>query len=667
MTEGTSTLAFGAKLKEHRYEIHKVLGKGSLGITYEARDETLQVSAAVKEYYPYGLAYRDGTGSVHPVSDGRSFQRGLDSFLDEARILAKLEHPSMARVYDFFKANGTAYMVMEFEPGESLDVYLVRHPRLHEHQIRELIFPLLEGLVLVHQADIAHRDIKPSNIIVRPDGTPCLLDFGVGRKVFPNRRLTVVYTPNYLAPEQLDEHGRQGPWTDVYALGAVCYRIIDGKRPRSALERLTALKSGGSDPLETAVELGKGHYRPSFLESIDRALRLDPAERPQDAMQWLEKVAPGVMAGGHIGARWHHYSGFWDKLQRMFRPTEPQRAQPTSGLGNLLHQTPNSEQGPGRKEAKSGLLASRSQSPPESHDQERRGQSDSQQAQSDQSTLLDSSGTASSEAIAPPEVGEGTILVDREEAFRQRDAPPDVAVVASSAKVEETGATDGSEEPQSQWGLEPVYDAQEQRPIPLNPDEASRQPDAAANVAAPESASRAAELGMTDGSEESASQGEIEPGPGTREQAPTLFDQPRQSDSVSHDELFGPRSAQVGAMRGGGWAHLFEDSARRPAAADSDFANPFRSRVASTDGEDGSAERAGRSPFFTEPATSQVAAHNDRALRLFRSHDYAGALTELEAARELEPDNPTLTANIHRVRERLERHDESKDNPWTES
>jgi len=276
------TLPPGFRL--HEYRIDAILGQGGFGIAYAATDVNLNVSVVVKEYLPDGFAYRaeDYTVSARTDEDQDFYQSGLDSFLVEARTLATFRHPNIVRVGRFFEANRTAYMVLEFERGESLKRWREKRGFVPENAIVELFAPLLDGLGAVHQAGYLHRDIKPDNIYVRDeDGSLVLLDFGSARRTTNDKQdAGTVVTPGYGPIEQYAGGGRQGPWTDIYALGATLFWLVSGKKPLDAPARLA-----DPDPQPRVEELCRGRYSPEFLRAIDWALRMHPGNRPQDVAQ----------------------------------------------------------------------------------------------------------------------------------------------------------------------------------------------------------------------------------------------------------------------------------------------------------------------------------------------------------------------------------------------
>ena len=287
-----------------KYRIERVIGSGGFGITYEAFDIGLAAPVAIKEYYPSQFGVRDATYSVRPRSerDREIFDRLLASFLREARTLNQFEHPAIVRVLSVFEAYGTAYMVMKYETGPSLKAWLADLVRLPtQSELDRLVPPLLDALEMMHNADFLHRDIAPDNIIVRADGSPVLLDFGASRRVMGEMTgtLTGVVKKGYSPQEQYATDSRsQGPWTDIYALGATLYRCISGETPNEATERML------DDATLPAVEAGAGRYRPEFLAAIDAAIVLRPRERPASIAIWRDMLYDGMLTPPHQPQSW---------------------------------------------------------------------------------------------------------------------------------------------------------------------------------------------------------------------------------------------------------------------------------------------------------------------------------------------------------------------------
>jgi serine/threonine protein kinase len=268
-----------------KYELQAVLGQGGFGITYRAWDRELDRPVAIKEYLPSDMAVRVDGSTIKPRSrvEDEGFAWGLTRFLDEARALARFEDvPAIVRVYDYMQANGTAYMVMALIDGTPLSAIYRREPPLDEARLKGIILPLLQGLERVHGMGFLHRDIKPANILIRRDGMPVLIDFGAARQAVgeKSRSVTSVFTPGYAPFEQYMSSGKQGPWTDIYALAATLYHGINGKPPPQATDRIR------EDDMVPAVEVGAGNYSPEFLAAIDAGLAVFETSRPHNVAQW---------------------------------------------------------------------------------------------------------------------------------------------------------------------------------------------------------------------------------------------------------------------------------------------------------------------------------------------------------------------------------------------
>lgn len=269
-----------------RYEILAILGRGSFGVTYRARDAELGRDVAIKEYLPAGLAVREG-GTVLPNSTKVTddFIWGRDRFITEGKTLATLNRaPAIVRVFDFLQTNGTAYIVMELVHGETLEKTLSKRGPLSPDDAAKMLSPLLDGLQQVHDAGFLHRDIKPANILLDADGHPTLIDFGAARSAIAGHTssMTAIFTPGYGAPEQFTS-ARQGPWTDIYGLSATLHHCLTGRTPPSAFDRLVG---DTYEPLS--------HRAPSGLAAgIDAGLALKASDRPQSIAGWRALLAQG--------------------------------------------------------------------------------------------------------------------------------------------------------------------------------------------------------------------------------------------------------------------------------------------------------------------------------------------------------------------------------------
>ncbi len=257
------------------------------GITYRVLGRSDPRYFAIKEFMPRAIAQRAGDRhTVEPRSEGdrEDFEWGIGRFELEAHTLARFHHPNIVRVLRYFAANGTAYMVMPFEQGVSLTQILSGDHRLLEDELVDLFAHILDGLDEVHKAGFLHRDIKPGNIYIRrSDHSPVLLDFGAARLAMVARtgKLTSIFSSGYSPYELYDTSSQQGPWTDVYAVGAVLYACITRKIPPEATARMSARITNAADPLRPAVKIGARHYSQEFLAGIDQALGLLETERPQ--------------------------------------------------------------------------------------------------------------------------------------------------------------------------------------------------------------------------------------------------------------------------------------------------------------------------------------------------------------------------------------------------
>ncbi|MGH7003435.1 MAG: serine/threonine protein kinase, partial [Alphaproteobacteria bacterium] len=225
-SEHRSALPGGTRL--HNYVLERVLGAGGFGITYMAREDVTGRAVAIKEYLPSALAVRVRDGlTVQPVSEGTrpDFEWGLTRFRQEAKLLLSLRHPNIVPSLNYFESNGTAYLVMEYQEGQTLTQLMSGGSVLEESEVREFLDGLLDGVEAVHKGGLLHRDIKPDNIFIRRDGTPVLIDFGAARQAVTrqSRGLTAIVTEGYAPYEQYETDSHQGPWTDIYALGAVLY------------------------------------------------------------------------------------------------------------------------------------------------------------------------------------------------------------------------------------------------------------------------------------------------------------------------------------------------------------------------------------------------------------------------------------------------------------
>ena len=291
-------MALQAGFELHWYRVESVLGQGAFGITYLAHDVNLDRQVAIKEYLPSQFAVRNNDRSVSPTTDEykEDFEWGLKRFISEAKILTKFEHPNLVKVFNVFEMNNTAYMVMNYEVGKSLQQILKSRKTLNETELMKMIIPLLSGLETMHEKGFVHRDIKPGNIFIRRDGSPVLLDFGSARQTRAERgkemseeqqTVTTLVSPGYAPIEQYSSNSsRQGPWTDIYGLGATLYKATTGTMPLAAVDRNETIMNDKKDCYQSVSYLAKGLFSEKFLAAIDHAMAFKADGRPQDVVEW---------------------------------------------------------------------------------------------------------------------------------------------------------------------------------------------------------------------------------------------------------------------------------------------------------------------------------------------------------------------------------------------
>jgi serine/threonine protein kinase len=275
-----NALPLGTCLDE--FELLKLLGVGGFGIVYLAFDHALAREVAVKEYMPAHMAGRGQTLEVllHSNVDAQTFAMGLRSFLNEARFLARFDHPSLLKVLRFWQANGTAYMAMPVLRGRTLSEERQAMPAAPtEAWLRALLEPVLSALEKLHAEGVYHRDIAPDNIQIEPGGRPVLLDFGAARRVISDhsQALTAILKPGYSPIEQYAEAGavKQGPWTDFYALGATLHYLLLGRPPAPATTR-TVHNEASALTSQACPQCSA-----PFLQLVDWMLAPRPHDRPQ--------------------------------------------------------------------------------------------------------------------------------------------------------------------------------------------------------------------------------------------------------------------------------------------------------------------------------------------------------------------------------------------------
>ena len=288
----SSAMPPGTRLGE--FEITGVVGEGGFGIVYSARDSSLDRIVAIKEYLPSAFAGRTVSGTVQVRSEehSKTFNAGLSSFINEARMLAKFSHPGLVEVFRFWEANGTAYMAMRYYRGVTLREMLRTNPQIATEQwLCETLDPILLALQELHNERCYHRDIAPDNILVLPNGRSVLMDFGAARRIIGGmtRALTTVLKPGYAPIEQYSDDGsmQQGAWTDIYAVGGLLYHAMTGKVPVQAISRMM------NDPLKPVAIAARGEYSVNLCNVVMKCLAVMPENRYQtidelrEALGWV--------------------------------------------------------------------------------------------------------------------------------------------------------------------------------------------------------------------------------------------------------------------------------------------------------------------------------------------------------------------------------------------
>jgi len=291
--------ALKADYKLGEYRIVKLLGEGGFGLTYLAFDTNLEKKVAIKEYMPSEHAVRKDNSQIVAKSKSSEsvYNWGLNAFLNEAKTLAKFEDSNIVRIYRFFKANGTAYIVMEYCEGGCLIDKVSKDVPMPEEQLIDIISSIVHGLQLVHDDGILHRDIKPDNIMFRLDGTPVLIDFGAARQAIgsKSRKVTTIITPGYAPLEQYSSSGTIGPWSDIYSLSAVAYLCLTGQRPPDIMNRMHEDK---------IKKLSQRINSSAFLKSIDQGLELHVDDRPQSLSEWSSNWSDLSFSNSEKSKKW---------------------------------------------------------------------------------------------------------------------------------------------------------------------------------------------------------------------------------------------------------------------------------------------------------------------------------------------------------------------------
>ena len=288
--QANQALPNGHPLEE--YLIDRQLSLGGFSIVYLAKGPDGR-QVAIKEYLPNSLALRTDGQFKPTISNDHlgAFRYGMKCFFEEGRALARLSHPNVIRVLNFFRANETVYMVMEYEHGRTLQEFIQKHQgHISERFIRGVFTRMLNGLREVHAHKLLHLDLKPSNIYLRTDNTPVLIDFGAARQTLSTDQpmLKPMYTPGFASPEHYGSRKDLGPWSDIYSVGASMYACLAGNAPQAADERLK------KDTLMPAMIRWDGEFSDRLLEIIDWCLNLNHLYRPQSVFA-LQKALVEVV------------------------------------------------------------------------------------------------------------------------------------------------------------------------------------------------------------------------------------------------------------------------------------------------------------------------------------------------------------------------------------
>lgn len=271
------------------YRIEKLIGGGGFSFVYLAFHIKTRAKVVIKEYFPHEMSKRLPGGRVVPISDEKNvtFQIGLKRFFSEGMALSQLKHPNIVNVSNFFRANHTAFMVMDFEQGRDLRWYIKRSKgKLSEKFILSVFPPVLGGLRELHLNHFLHLDIKPANILLRTTGTPLLLDFGAVQQIEPGTRYKGVQTLTHgFAPPEQYESGAMGPWSDIYSLGMTMRYCITGKAPVPSMDRLK------KDTLPKLNRTFSRRYSKSLLQAVEWAGELDHERRPRSVDIFLEALS----------------------------------------------------------------------------------------------------------------------------------------------------------------------------------------------------------------------------------------------------------------------------------------------------------------------------------------------------------------------------------------
>jgi serine/threonine protein kinase len=325
------------------FELQGLIGVGGFGMVYRGYDHSLQRPVAIKEYMPSALVSRVSNNlvSARSAADAAPFQSGLQSFIAEARLLARFDHPSLVKVYRFWEANNTAYMVMPLYQGMTLkQARSEMSAPPPEDWLRVVIWSVLEALKVLHAADALHRDVSPDNIFLQDVGPPVLLDLGAARLAIlgGSQKHTAVLKVNYAPIEQYADASdlREGPWTDLYALAAVIHGCLCNEPPLPATFRIVKDRLAPIAKVARTVESHFGQaYSPYFIRAIDHALSVQPGDRPQTVAAFARDLRLRTVRNPHA-FNWRAELGDKVMLTGSVTPKDLLTTQPGSGQAKTV-------------------------------------------------------------------------------------------------------------------------------------------------------------------------------------------------------------------------------------------------------------------------------------------------------------------------------------------
>jgi len=281
-------LSSKTELNNGRYRLVKILGKGGFGIAYQALDKKTNELVAIKEYFPKQSVTRESTNVLYRSPEDKIiFKYGLNKFINEAKIIASFNHLNIVRITDYFEENNTAYYVMPFLEGITLEDFLNKHKNLSQEDIIDIIMPILEGLKEIHNANFLHRDLKPENILLANEINPVLIDFGTAKSNYGEKSQSIyaIISKGYAPVEQYSIENQKNQATDIYAIGAILYKMVTGKTPTESIIRAEAIFRDEEDKLEKISDTYNDRFSRKFLLAIEKALSIKNTKRQKDVQE----------------------------------------------------------------------------------------------------------------------------------------------------------------------------------------------------------------------------------------------------------------------------------------------------------------------------------------------------------------------------------------------